>query len=185
MAINRVNIKFSRNIRRRIEATQRELVAWLNKATGSDLLKAERLIARLKNLPTIIGRADESSAEFMALNASLRSAVVWPQVRGVWSGGAVTIGWATNKKISSNPALTEAVILAVALAEEGFVATILKCARCDRWIVAKKKDQRFCSEKCRNEFHMAGRNTEEYRAYMAKKMREYRAKEPSRRSMNR
>ncbi len=76
--------------------------------------------------------------------------------------------------ISKSKAIDK-VIRAVRRMDLGELNKILRCKRCGKWFLGSKKNQRFCSTKCRTD---AGKDKPGYkkwwREYMKQKMREYR-----------
>lgn len=166
--------RFARNIRGRVEVAQEDLVKWLNNdSKASERAMVERLIKRLVELPRLASGTKEQQALFRrywkTIKRDLKATPVWPVLTGISARGTAYFNWA-----SFHAAGPVVVMDVVTLASEGLLGTLRKCPQCGRWLVARKSDQKFCSEKCRNDFHMAQRKTPEFREYMRRYMHGYR-----------
>lgn len=94
----------------------------------------------------------EETRKIEAVNKFLRQYEARPRLRLPSPfGGGVRLQWRSPGKDME----LSAVLIAVELAQQGRIASLKKCAypNCKRWLFARFKHQRFCSEACYDLFH--------------------------------
>ena len=106
----------------------------------------------------------EEMRKIETVNKSLRQYEARPRLRLPFTrGGPIRLEWrstpksitdATRVRRDANLEL-KTVLIAVELAQEGRIVSLKQCANpnCKRWLFARFKHQRFCSEACYELFH--------------------------------
>jgi len=172
------------------EAEARFLLSQLNEGRTIDRDSLRQIILALQELgdcrPITRQRVlsgDPSQVEEMrkieAVNKFLRQYEARPRLRLPSPRGApIRLEWRSTPKSNTDATRVrrdanlelKAVLIAVELAQQGRIASVKKCAypNCKRWLFARFKHQRFCSEACYELFHRTDPQEKKRRSDWAK-----------------
>lgn len=109
----------------------------------------DKIQAEVKELP--LSAADPAAMSFIAGQWSER---IWKEVE--------------SREEDSGPGLSVRLLAPwlVAFARQGAIGSIRRCEVCARWMFAKRKDQRFCSNNCRHKpYEKKSKVKERHKAY--------------------
>jgi hypothetical protein len=121
----------------------------------------------------------EEMRKIKAVNKFLRRYEAWPRLRQPSPfGGTIRLEWRSTPKSNTDATRLrrdanlelKTVLIAVELAQEGRIASLKQCANpnCKRWLFARFKHQKFCSEACYELFHRTDPQEKKRRCNWAK-----------------
>jgi hypothetical protein len=166
------------------------LVKWLNTETGPlrernrDKTRIKRLIGRLQTLSTALRETPRSvHAQEGEVFAIMKHYKMRPLFLAAFDRNEIEIA---HQLIGHGSEEGQAIEALQALVAEGLLDRITMCSQCGtKWIFRARKNQQYCSERCRqNRYEGSAERKAQRREYMRKYYRDYLSTQHPRRKKN-
>jgi hypothetical protein len=145
--------------------------------------QAESILSGLSRLPGQHNLEVQRAAWLERLNRSLREHPVFMQVmeaprRGRNDPYRLQTAWRLADEQKGESPLSDLIVTLLKITDSGRFGLIMECKLCSKWFFARVRTQNFCSDACRNEFHVSNPGDKRRRAEWARKSYQSRKRKP-------